>query len=351
MTTNPLANDLDYIIENSTNFWEEIRGERIFISGATGFFGCWLLESFLWANDRLNLNAKAVILTRDYHHFKKKAPHLALASPVQVITGDVRSFIFPAGTFSHIVHAATDSNAWFNSNNPLLLMDTIINGTQRMLEFSAQARTNKFLLTSSGAVYGNQPVDLPRVSENYLGTPNLLDPKSTYGLAKCMAEHLCILQKEQYKCEIKIARCFAFVGPYLPLDWHFAIGNFIRDGLNGGPIVIKGDGTPKRSYLYAADLVIWLWTILSRGNAITPYNVGSDEELSILKTAEIVAAQFEQPIQVSVMGKVDPKQPVQRYIPDISLARNQLNLRPGTPLPDGIKRTIKYFEAKNANCS
>jgi dTDP-glucose 4,6-dehydratase len=349
--TNPLANDLEYILENSASFWEEIRGERIFISGATGFFGCWLLESFLWANDRLKLKSEAVILTRDYHRFKDKAPHLAQATSVQVITGDVRSFNFPAGTFTHIIHAATDSIAWFNSNNPLLLMDTIITGTQRMLEFAGQARAKKFLLTSSGAVYGNQPVDLPRISEDYFGTPNQLDTKSTYGLAKRMAEHLCVIQREQQACEVKIARCFAFVGPYLPLDWHFAIGNFIRDGLNGGPIIIKGDGTPKRSYLYAADLVIWLWKILSSGKAITPYNVGSDEALSILETADMVAKQFEKPIKVDILVKADPQKPAQRYIPDISLARNQLNLKPGITLPDGIKRTIKYYERKNANRS
>lgn len=348
---NPLAKDLEYVLENSTSFWEEIRGERLFISGATGFFGCWLLESFLWANERLNLNSKAAILTRDFDRFKNKAPHLACSSSVQVITGDVRTFTFPSGTFTHMIHAATDSNAWFNSNNPILLMDTIITGTQRMLVFADKAQTKKFLQTSSGAVYGNQPVDLPRISEDYLGTPSLLDPKSTYGLAKRMAEHLCAVQREKQACEIKIARCFAFVGPYLPLDWHFAIGNFIRDGLNGGPIVIKGDGTPKRSYLYAADLVIWLWKILSSGKAITPYNVGSDEALSILETADMVSKQFEKPIKVDILVKADPQKPAQRYIPDISLARNQLNLKPGIRLPDGIKRTIKYYEGKNANRS
>lgn len=339
---NPLANDLDHVLQHTQGLWDELRGQRIFITGGTGFFGCWLLESFCWANDKLGLNAEAVVLTRHPDRFKDKAPHLATHPAVRLHIGDIRSFDFPDGNFSHVIHAATEASAKLNDEAPLLMLDTIISGTRRTLDFAVSCGARRFLLTSSGAVYGRQPPELTHMPEDYPGASDPTDPASAYGEGKRVAELLCSLYHKAHGIEPKIARCFAFVGPYLPLDKHYAIGNFMGDALRGGPIVVTGDGTTIRSYLYAADLAIWLWTILVRGATGKAYNVGSDRDLSVGQVASIVEECAKMGCVV-IRRKAAERSPPERYVPNIVLARAELGLTVSVDLEEGIRRTIRHM--------
>ena len=337
---NLLATDLDHVLAHTAEVWDDLRGQRIFLTGGTGFFGCWLLESFAWANEKLGLEAEAVVLTRDPAAFRVKAPHLAANPAIRFHVGDVRSFDFPDGKFSHVIHAATEASAKLNHENPLLMLETIVEGTRHALDFTVACGAKKFLLTSSGAVYGKQPPELTHISEEYVGAPDPLDSASAYGEGKRLAELLCVLYRRQHGLETKIARCFAFVGPYLPLNAHFAIGNFIRDALHGGPIKVHGDGTPYRSYLYAADLATWLWTILFKGQPCRPYNVGSEDVRSIAAMADAVADIFE-----GVVVKIAQRPSlgvVSRYVPMTSRAENELGLRTWIPLENAIAKTLRY---------
>ena len=165
----------------------------------------------------------------------------------------MQEFEFPKETFTHVIHAAAEVEHM--RQDPLGELSILSRGTQRVLEFAKQCKAQKFLLISSGGVYGKQPTELKKIPENYQGAPDPCDTESFYGEGKRLAELLGI-QFMQQGLEVKIARGFNFVGPYLPLDAHFAIGNFIRDALRGGPIIVKGDGSSRRSYLYAADLTV-----------------------------------------------------------------------------------------------
>lgn len=340
------ADDLDHVLERTREGWEELRGRRLFITGGTGFFGMWLLESFLWANERLQLEAGAVVLSRDPAAFLRKAPHLAAHHALQFHAGDVCRFNFPAGEFSHIIHAATEASAQLNEQSPTRMLETIVAGTQRTLDFAVACGAKRFLLTSSGAVYGKQPSDLTHVPEAYPGGPDPLAPASAYGEGKRVAELLCAAYHRQHGLDARIARCFAFVGPYLPLDLHFAVGNFLRDVLRGNRIDIGGDGTSHRSYLYAADLAVWLWTILFRGQSCRPYNVGSDESLSILEIAQSAAAVAPQPVEVRVAQAADPSRPVARYVPSIDRACQELGLKVEIPFADALRRTLAWHRRR-----
>jgi nucleoside-diphosphate-sugar epimerase len=142
--------------------------------------------------------------------------------------------------------------------------------------------------------------------------------------------------------EPKIARCFAFVGPYLPLDIHYAIGNFIRDALRGGPIVVQGDGTSYRSYLYAADLAIWLWTILMSGRACRPYNVGSDQSISVGNLANAVRDLVNPKAAVVVSHLPDPASHPARYVPRVQRASTELGLGQSYSLDNSIQLTARW---------
>jgi dTDP-glucose 4,6-dehydratase len=256
-------------------------------------------------------------------------------------TGDVRDYVFPEGRFSHVIHAATQASAKLNVDDPLAMFDTIVEGTRRTLEFAAHTGTRKFLLTSSGAVYGKQPPQLTHVAEDYSGAPDPMEPCTVYGQGKRAAEHLGALYSRLHDFEVKIARGFAFVGPHLPLDTHFAIGNFIGDALRGDPVNVQGDGTPYRSYLYAADLAIWLWTILFRGQSCRPYNVGSDESLSIAALAQRVD-QWMGPRGVRIARSSAAVGPAERYVPDIGRAKRELDLKVQVSLEVAVRRTAAY---------
>lgn len=330
--------DLEHVLAHTRPHWEHLRGGRIFVTGATGFFGIWLLESFAFANKSLDLGAKLAGLSRNPEAFYEKAPHLAQDSSIALHRGDVRDFDFPRGSFTHIIHAGTTSSA---PVPPSEMLDTIVRGTKRTLEFAVASGAKRFLFVSSGAVYGKQPSEITHLPEEYQGAPDPMDPNSAYGEGKRVGELLCAMAHKEHGLETAIARCFAFVGPHLPLDAHFAIGNFIRDAIKGGSIVVK-DGTPNRSYLYAADLAIWLWTILFKGEARHPYNVGSDQEMTIAELAQTVALTLGGSVASSTSA-LKFSSPATRYVPDVSRIEKELGLAPVIKLSNALQRVAVWL--------
>jgi nucleoside-diphosphate-sugar epimerase len=341
-STNRLANDLDRILARTEPLWQELRGQRILITGATGFFGCWLLETFAWANQRLDLKAHAVGLSRHPGVLTEKAPHLACDPAITMHAADVRHGDFPHGTFSHVIHAATEASAKLNNDAPLVMFDTVVEGTRRALQFSIASSVTRFLLVSSGAVYGTQPPELSHVSESFAGAPDPLNPASAYAEGKRAAEMLCSLATTP-RMATTVARCFAFVGPYMKLDEHFAIGNFIGDRLQDRPIHVKGDGSSVRSYLYVSDLMVWLWTILFKGQSRRAYNVGSEEALNIASLAREVNGALHPGSEVEIASSSSPNAVVHRYVPCTARAREELGLQAEVALREAIRRTHAWF--------
>jgi dTDP-glucose 4,6-dehydratase len=336
------AEDLEHVLNRTAHLWEEARGKSFFITGGTGFFGVWLLESFVRINAALNLQARATVLSRNPESFRQRIPHLASRPELRFHQDDMRDFSFPEGKFDFILHAATDVGTGGTGADWGNTFTTILDGTRRVLDFAAQAKPEKFLLTSSGAVYGAQPPDLTHVPETFSGAPDPLLDAAAYGEGKRAAEHIASVHARKFGYQLKIARCFAFVGPHLPLNAHFAIGNFISAAMSGKTIRIAGDGTPMRSYLYASDLMVWLWTLLFKGSAGRAYNIGASQDLSIRQLACLVRSTLFPSGSVMTAKSPDPSAPVSRYVPCVGRARTELDLREEIPLQAAVQKTADW---------
>jgi dTDP-glucose 4,6-dehydratase len=336
---NALSRDLDHVLTHAGSALESLNGSRIFVTGASGFFGCWMLESLIHAVEQRGLGTSITVLTRNADHFRAKLPHLASNRAVTILQGDVRSFDFPTGSFSQILHLAAETKTSLYQTAPLEMFETIVDGTRRVLDFAVQCQAQNVLVASSGAVYGPQPVEVDCVTEDYCGAPDPTQAGSLYGEAKRAAEMLACVYAQRFGLRVKIARCFAFTGPYMALDQHFAIGNFIADALAGRPILVQGDGTPRRSYLYAADLAAWLWRMLVDAPSGRPYNVGSSHWVSIAQLAETVSRVLNATGGVRILGTPQPGAKPQRYVPSTERARAELKLEDWIDLEESIRRT------------
>jgi dTDP-glucose 4,6-dehydratase len=342
--------DLLHVFSKTEHVFNELRGQRVFVTGGTGFFGSWLLETFAFANDRLQLGAEMVVLTRNPDAFREKAPHLAQHPAITLHRGDVCDFEYPAGPFSYFIHASAESNVQLVTEQPLLLFTTHIDGARRVFEFAKQCSVKGVLFTSSGCVYGRQPPELSHVSEDYPGSPAAIS-SSPVAAANAGgirgAELLGSLYAKQHGLPVKFARCFTLIGPYLPLSKPFASTSLMRNALGGEPISIGGDGTAVRSYLYAADLAIWLWTILFNGKPGEAYNVGSEEAVTITELAKVIAGIVSPSAEIRVATAPVPGRAAERYVPSTEKARRELGLQQWIALPDAVQRTAAWHREQS----
>lgn len=333
--------DLDLVIQHTADVWSTFRGARLFITGGTGFIGSWLLEIVQHANRTLKSEIDVVVLSRDPEKARQSAPHIYAAPDVELWKGDVIDFEATTGAIDLCIHAATDVADLSKASNALRVFDTNVTGTRRVLEFARLHGATRFLLTSSGAVYGQQPSTLEHTPESYYGAPDSLDKKAAYGHGKRAAEWLTSVYGAQYGLNVSIARIYALVGPGIPIDGPFAAGNFIRDALAGERIVIKGDGRPLRSYLYIADACIWFFRMLQSSAAELTCNVGSERAVSILELARMVEALCGSR-EATVPDITPTASPAPRYVPATSLARQSLGVDELTPLELALTKTINW---------
>ena len=295
----------------------------LLIIGGTGFFGKSILDCYKrgllspWGID------KVIVMSRNSDNFKHNYPEL-ISQGVEFFTGDIATIDYLPSA-EYVIHAAASTDASLYLSHNKKEKKNIIRGTLNYCQLATEFHKNsKIVFCSSGAVYGYQPEQVKNLTEDMaFGDIECLDEvKKSYAYAKRDSEAV-IQELGQAGLNVSIARCFSFVGRYLPKDQHFAIGNFIADGIVGRNIEVKAPKKVYRSYMYADDLVAWLMTLADNATPQCPvYNVASDKEVEIKELANIVADIF----NVSVTCVKVKNDLIDRYIPSVEKANSELGL-------------------------
>lgn len=292
----------------------DLGGRHVFLTGGTGAVGRTLLD-YLDRCDAAHGRLRVTVLTRDAKTFADRHPAQAQRPWLELVEGSLAALPrLPVGT-TDVIHAAADTHL---GTGHAAWIDQIVGGTQALLEAAVEVRAGRFLLVSSGAVYGPQPASIATLNENYRGAPDPLLAGSTYGQAKRVAEQLCTIACHEHGLATVIARLFAFGSVHMPRDDRYALGSFVRDALadDDRPIEVVGDGLAVRSYLGGNDMAHALVTVLIAGQLGTAYNIGSDEPVTIRALAERIRDRLSPQRDVVVRGAAGNGQR-SRYVPDV----------------------------------
>ena len=338
--------DLEAVSQWSESELQLIVDSPTIITGGSGFIGTWLTLSWVHAHKKFGGNGRLLVTSRNSASNKHLIDSVHPSAPVTYLDSDIRELVIPPRFLdSFLVHAATPASDELNRSDPNLMLSIIVDGQKQLLRESIRVNVRRFLFLSSGAVYGPQALDLPNLSEERFSALGNSSSIAAYSEGKRIAEELGTRASIDSGLQFVTARLFAFLAPYLPLDTHFAAGNFLSQATSNSKITIKSGGGSQRTYQYASDMLSWLWTLLIRGQVGDAYNVGSDQEISILGLAQTIQNQVAPRVELEVLG-VDTLENVSRYVPSIEKMKNEFGVTNHVALDSAIRKTESWLRQR-----
>jgi nucleoside-diphosphate-sugar epimerase len=319
---------------------QEVGNSSFFITGGSGLFGSWLLSFFDWCVKRKYSEPELTILSRQ--------EIFSTSSRVKYICGDIQNFQNHDAKTTYTLHmAAPSASETFKSMCELNKFYVLANGTKNLLNYAREHTEKRTLILSSGALYGGfDETRVDHISESERQAPAYAENLQALSIGKRVAEFLTKEFCDRGHVDASIARCFGFIGPGLPTNLHYAVGNFVAQAVKGEDIVINGSGKPVRSFMYLGDMVFWIMTILLRGKRGEDYNVGSKEGISILNLANEIVAVLGTKSKIVVLGESDQSSgnpPNYYYVPDTLKAERNLTLFCKVSLRESIKEYAEYL--------
>lgn len=326
-------------IERSGIDLNSLKGKTVLITGGTGFFGIWLLTCLVNIKEKIGGDLELITISRNPENFISKIQDKKIIENVEIIRGDIKAVKLINKNITHLVHMATTNAAeTFGGHDQLDKIDLLYEGTKNILN-QCGTKLEKVLFTSSGVAYGVN--NNSKILENDFTGPNTIDIDSALGIGKLSAEYLIAYFAKKYGYKYSIARCFSFAGQYLPMDLHYAFGNFIDDYLNSKNIRIKGDGQDMRSYLYIGDAIAWLLKLIEEPNNDI-FNIGSENEIKIEDLAKKIASHKDgMKIHIEGISKQIDNFKRSTYIPCTNKIKSRHpHLMEWTPLDEIIRKMI-----------
>lgn len=280
--------DLNSTAEQVVNL-NNLKDAKILITGASGTIGSFLVDTLLYASERYGLHLHIYAAGRRVEELRKLFLP-AQDTGISFVRYDLKDEITFDFDVDYIVHAGGNAHpAAFNADPVGTLMDSVA-GTYQLLLFGLRHKAKRFLYVSSGEVYGQGNKELDAFPEDYSGYLDPTAPRSCYPMGKRGAENLCVSFTKQYGMETVIVRPCHTYGPGMTKSDSRAHAQFLRNALSGSDIVLKSTGSQYRSYLYAADCVSGLLSVLTSGKTGEAYNLANpNSRVTIAQFAEIVA--------------------------------------------------------------
>lgn len=334
--------DADEVLERNASDLTSLKDQHLFITGGTGMLGKWILELIAILNDKNGMGIRVTILSRNPKSFFSAHPRLSNMPWLTLVEGDIRHLSELPRGISHIIHAAALTDRRQFASQPGAVADVNAFGTMRLLRAANLLEDiPKFILLSSGLVYGSQPWETPFIDETFAGALRSNDVNSVYAESKRFAETIAHCATSENKLPVVILRPFAFVGPYQSLELPWAVTDFIRDSLAGGPIRIMGDGTTVRSIMYASDFAHWVLAAAAVGRPRETYNIGSPEPIDLGSLANIITSLFN-PSPKICTGVGQAGHDSTRLVPDVSHAIHDLGVNITVPIEEAIRRSVAW---------
>ena len=336
-----LREDMESVCGSDFIDWDKFRGKNILITGATGLIGFNLVNALSFANTQKRLGLKIAAMVRNIEKARKMFTGLP---DVSFVISDAESLKGFDGEADYIVHGASPTASRYFVTHPADTIRTALAGTANILNIARAKHVAGCVYLSSMEAYGHVG-DERLLNEADLGYIDPLSPRNSYPESKRMCEAMCAAYAHEYGVPVKIVRLVMTFGPGMPYDDARVCAEFMRNVIEGRNIVLKTTGTAKRCYLYTADAVTAILTILLKGEAGRAYNAANPETYcSIHDMAEMCAREISGG-RISV--KLSLNEDVSMYPApgflnlDVSALKN-CGWIPSRNLQDMYRRTIDY---------